>query len=82
MYANSANLSVSPWDFQISFGETEADEFGGELVVNEFITIIMSPQHAKMFSKILSENVAKYEASVSEIKFNPKVLTESQDSSQ
>ena len=58
---------VNIWDFRFLLGEVEevTTEF---LRVSEKLKITMSPQHAKAFSRVLVENLKKYEEALKEIK--------------
>lgn len=59
-YSNSIKLQNSLYDFQISFSnvlEATPEKFSARVVA----TVLMSPQHAKVFSRILQRNVEKYE---------------------
>jgi hypothetical protein len=71
-YANSARITVSLWDFSFLFGEME--ESGPELLkVSEKLKVTMSPQHAKVFHKVLEQNIRKYEEKFGEIKLPPGI---------
>ncbi|NUU94795.1 hypothetical protein XO10_00465 [Marinitoga sp. 1135] len=67
VYSNFITVSSSFYDLSISFGKIRnASEKGIEAIVRE--EIIMSPQHAKEFLKILSQHIKKYEEQFGEIK--------------
>src|SRR4051812_38450918 len=67
VYANSARITVSLWDFRFFFGEVE--EANAELIrLNETAKDTMSPQHTKVFLRVLDDNVRKYEEKFGEIK--------------
>jgi hypothetical protein len=61
LYSNNVGINVSPWDFRLRFGTvTEASR---ERIVLEYrADVYMSPQHAKIFSKVLQAKVGEYEA--------------------
>ncbi|HEY3770785.1 MAG TPA: DUF3467 domain-containing protein [Candidatus Angelobacter sp.] len=66
-YANNVEITVSPWDMRLRFGQIlEADE--EKLVLEEYSTVFMSPQHAKAFAQILQAHIDKYEASFGQLK--------------
>jgi len=66
-YANSVAVAHTLFDFQINF--IEAIVRGDQQTSSDlFATIIMSPQHAKLFVKSLERNVQMYEESFGEIK--------------
>jgi len=54
------------WDFRFSMGEVlrQTDD---ELHVKSTVDVYMSPQHAKIFSRFLAEQVAAYEAAIGPI---------------
>lgn len=56
VYSNSVNLSMQIFDLSMSFNVNHPN---GQ--VDEKVQVFMSPQHAKLFSQILSENILKYE---------------------
>jgi hypothetical protein len=75
-YCNNVNLNVSPWEFTFSFthfvatpplSAGQAPEVGNFLVEQ----VVMSPQQAKAFLRILTDNVAKYEETLGEIHTPP-----------
>lgn len=66
-YANSANFAHTFFDFQIHFAEIKVRN-AQNVAVENFATIIMSPQHAKAFLEHMTQNVALYEARFGEIK--------------
>jgi hypothetical protein len=67
IYANAANLEVTPWDFKMIFGELKKSS-DGKPVIEQSVEVTMSPQHAKALADILSVNVREYEKNVGEIK--------------
>jgi hypothetical protein len=67
LYANSAQVEVTLWDFRVVFGDTRKID-DGKLLVENSAVITMSPQHAKVFAALLSKNVLDYEKQVGEIK--------------
>jgi hypothetical protein len=66
IYANSANIEVSLWDFKLVFGELKT--VGNKQVIEQSVAVTMSPQHAKVLAGVLNENVKKYEEAIGEIK--------------
>ena len=59
-YCNSVALEVSPWDFKFRFGII-AESTKETLRVDNWAEAYMSPQHAKVFLKVLQDKVAVYE---------------------
>lgn len=66
VYANHAEINVSNWDFRLKFGEIETIS-EGNVIVEERVRVVMSPQHTKVFLKVLQDNLAKWEARFGEI---------------
>lgn len=70
-YCNSVNIINSSWEFMFVFaqlvpvGVDEDGDFQIEAVPIE--RLLMSPQHAKAFLRVLTENLAKWEATYGEI---------------
>lgn len=71
VYANSVQIRMSVWDFQLVFGtmqQSSPDEV-------TFLTkqgIFLSPQQAKALFNILGQNLAQYEGTFGEIRLEPK----------
>jgi hypothetical protein len=60
LYANHAQITITPWDFGFQFGQViEASE--ERLKAQEEICIYMSPQHAKVFLSLVDRLVKVYE---------------------
>jgi Protein of unknown function (DUF3467) len=62
IYANSVNFFLSIYDITMDFGSTDKNNKHQSLV-----KIKMSPQHAKVMSILLSNNIRKYESDIGEI---------------
>jgi hypothetical protein len=45
VYANAANMEVTPWDFKIIFGELKKS--GSTMAIEQHVEVTMSPQHAR-----------------------------------
>lgn len=58
-YSNSVQLEVSYFDFKLVFGLNSVKD--NKLKVEQFETIIITPQHARELAKVLVANIAKYE---------------------
>ena len=66
-YVNSAAINSSFYDFQIHLAnQTFSND--NVLEVKEMCQLFMSPQHTKMFCKLLVENLNNYESKFGEIK--------------
>jgi uncharacterized protein DUF3467 len=70
-YANSVQISVSLWDFYLSFGAIKHN-VNKEVYISNFQGIFISPQQAKALANILVENVKQYENTFGQIKLSPK----------
>lgn len=66
IYANAANLEMTPWDFSLIFGELK--KTGDKVVIEQSVAVTMSPQHAKALAGVLVTHVKEYEKQVGEIK--------------
>jgi hypothetical protein len=70
-YSNHVNIHSSFFDFVFEFGEVERIEtYENQNVMDIEIKtrIVMSPQHAKAFLKVLNDNLKEYEKNFGEIK--------------
>lgn len=59
-YTNAAKIQVSPWDLKMVFGQLA--ELDGEVVNDEQVTVIMSPQHAKALLNHWITTIKSYES--------------------
>jgi hypothetical protein len=69
-YANSVQVRVNLWDFFLMFG-TVNQTAPDAVTINNFQGVYISPQQAKAFLNILSQNLSQYEATFGEIKLEP-----------
>jgi Protein of unknown function (DUF3467) len=75
LYCNSVRMTIGLWDFRFNIGEVE--EANEEVIrVSEKLSIVMSPQHAKMFLQVFQTNLGRYEEKFGEIKLPPGILVE------
>ncbi len=78
-YANNVGFRVSLWDFTMDFGSIlEASE--QRLVYRDDATVIMSPQHALVFSELLIQHIARYQEQYGPIPKAPDAPTPPSDS--
>lgn len=70
-YSNNAQMKISNWDCAITFGEVIGESDGAPLV-EQRVTITMSPQHLKAFTSVLQGQVKQYEDLFGEIRWQPK----------
>jgi hypothetical protein len=70
VYANNVNFGVTAWDFQFTFGELFNSQ--GVTKIENKVRVSMSPQQAKVFSRVLARNVGEYEQRLGEIKLPPE----------
>jgi hypothetical protein len=73
-YANSVQVRMSVWDFQLVFG-TMQQVSPTEVDLNNFQAIYLSPQQAKALANILSHNLAQYEQTFGELILEPLPAT-------
>ncbi len=59
-YANSVQVRMSVWDFQLVFGTIQQSS-QDEVNLSNFQAIYISPQQAKALVSILAQNLAQYE---------------------
>jgi uncharacterized protein DUF3467 len=76
-YCNSAKVVISFFDFNFEFSQNVPVYRGqaGDLPAisaNPIQRIVMSPEHAKAFLKLLRDSVANYEEQYGEIKPAPR----------
>jgi Protein of unknown function (DUF3467) len=65
-YTNSVEVAMSVWDFRFRVAEI-VKSTPGALTLKELVTIYMSPQHALVFHKILSEKIQQFEQKAGKI---------------
>jgi hypothetical protein len=70
VYANNAQFEMSIWDVRLTFGDMTVSE--GKGIVEQAVTVVMSPHHAKALANVLINNVEKYEQRFGEIKLPPR----------
>ena len=59
-YANSVQVRVSVWDFQLFFG-LASSEAPDEVTIRNHQAIFLSPQQAKALWNVIGHNLAQYE---------------------
>ena len=77
VYSNAITISISNVDFAFDIGyfsSKNAIVQGTEVTIPIDIKsrVIMSPQHAKIFSDLLMTNIHQYESDFGEIQIEPK----------
>ena len=70
-YANSVQVRMSVWDFFLVFG-TMHQESPGEVQVENFQGIYLSPQQAKALHNLLGHNLAQYEQTFGTLALEPQ----------
>lgn len=60
LFADFASVSAGSFGVKITFGDITEDT-DDEMKVNEFMTIGMSAEHARILANILVQNLRKYE---------------------
>ena len=70
-YANSVQVRVSVWDFQLVFGAARQDS-PDEVVLRNFQGIYLSPQQAKALWNLLGQNLAQYEQAFGTLTLEPQ----------
>ena len=69
-YANSVQVRMSVWDFQLVFG-TMQQTSATEVDLNNFQGIYLSPQQAKALWNVLGHNLAQYEQTFGKLALEP-----------
>jgi flagellar protein FlaG len=73
-YANSVQVRVSVWDFQLVFGLATSDS--PELVnIRNHQAVFLSPQQAKALWNVLGQNLAQYEQAFGALNLEPQTQT-------
>src|SRR5436190_17569799 len=67
VYTNFAGIAQTPWDFQIMFSEMVVA--GQNISVQLRSLVVMTPHHAKALLGVLQANIAEFEKSHGEIKW-------------
>jgi flagellar protein FlaG len=70
-YANSVQVRVSVWDFQLVFG-LAASESPDQVTIRNHQAIFLSPQQAKALSNVLGQNIAQYEQAFGTLNLEPQ----------
>src|SRR4051794_29023173 len=71
-YVNAVNMQLSPWDFTFQFNHLyrvvdEDGDIDPQVQAEVVARLVMSPQHAKAFLKIIAEQIEKWEQIFGEI---------------
>ncbi len=69
-YANSVQVRMSVWDFQLVFG-TMQQASPTEVDLNNFQAVYLSPQQAKALWNVLGHNLAQYEQTFGKLVLEP-----------
>jgi flagellar protein FlaG len=70
-YANSVQVRVSVWDFQLVFGLASSDG-PDEVNIRNHQGVFLSPQQAKALYNILGQNLAQYEQAFGPLNLEPQ----------
>jgi flagellar protein FlaG len=70
-YANSVQVRVSVWDFQLIFG-LASSESPDQVTIRNHDAIFLSPQQAKALWNVLGQNLAQYEQAFGELNLEPQ----------
>ncbi|MGO9340826.1 MAG: DUF3467 domain-containing protein [Terracidiphilus sp.] len=69
-YANSVQVRVSVWDFQLVFG-LASSESPEQVNIRNHQGIFLSPQQAKALWNVLGQNLAQYEQAFGVLNLEP-----------
>jgi flagellar protein FlaG len=70
-YANSVQVRVSVWDFQLVFG-LASSESPEHVTIRNHNAIFLSPQQAKALWNVLGQNLAQYEQAFGTLNLEPQ----------
>ena len=70
-YANSVQVRVSVWDFQLVFG-VASSESPDQVTIRNHQAIFLSPQQAKAMWNVLGQNIAQYEQAFGVLNLEPQ----------
>src|SRR6266702_7150785 len=70
-YANSVQVRVSVWDFQLVFGLASSDT-PDQVTIKNHQAIFLSPQQAKALWNVLGQNLAQYEQAFGTLSLEPQ----------
>lgn len=70
-YANSVQVKMSVWDFQLIFGTMQQDAPDVVNLMN-FQGVYLSPQQAKALWNVLGHNLAQYEQTFGKLALEPQ----------
>lgn len=70
-YANSVQVRVSVWDFQLVFGLASSDT-PEQVTIRNHQAIFLSPQQAKALWNILGQNLSQYEQAFGTLNLEPQ----------
>jgi flagellar protein FlaG len=70
-YANSVQVRVSVWDFQLVFGLASSDS-PDQITIRNQNAIYLSPQQAKALWNMLGQNLAQYEHAFGALNLEPQ----------
>jgi flagellar protein FlaG len=70
-YANSVQVRVSVWDFQLTFG-LASSESPDQVTIRNHDAIFLSPQQAKALWNVLGQNLAQYEQAFGVLSLEPQ----------
>ena len=69
-YANSVQVRVSVWDFQLVFG-LATSESPEQVTIRNHQAIFLSPQQAKALWNVLGQNLSQYEQAFGVLNLEP-----------
>jgi hypothetical protein len=70
-YANSVQVRVSVWDFQLVFG-LASSESPEQVTIRNHQAVFLSPQQAKALWNVLGQNISQYEQAFGTLNLEPK----------
>jgi len=75
LYVNASRSGLSPFDIRLTLGQVvETDDKPPAQIQEDFVALVMSPQHAKAFARSVAVTVAAYEKIFGEITDVKKIV--------
>ena len=72
-YANSVQVRVSVWDFQLVFG-LASSESPEQVTIKNQSAVYLSPQQAKALWNVLGQNLGQYEQAFGTLNLEPQTV--------
>jgi hypothetical protein len=61
VYTNTSKIGMGPWDLRLIFGHLIEGATASQQIIEDLVTVIMSPQHAKVLLSSWQNAIKTYE---------------------